>query len=44
MRGGTEEDVERERNCGRNNNNETAMESRTAELVRGCKSVREGAI
>lgn len=44
MRGGTEEDVEWERNCGRDNNNKTALEKRAAELVRGCRSIREGAI
>lgn len=41
---GREEDLEGERTCGRNNNNKTAMEEPAAELVRGYKSVREGAI
>lgn len=35
--------MEREKNCSRNNN-KTAMENRAAELVRGCKSISEGAI
>lgn len=42
-RGGTEEEVEWERNCCRNNNNKTAIEKQAAELVSGCKSIREGA-
>lgn len=36
-----EDDVECERNCGRNNNNKTAIERRAAELAGGCKRKRE---
>lgn len=39
---GKEEDVGRERNCGRNNNNKTAMEKRAAELVERMQKHKRG--
>lgn len=43
MRGGTEEDEEWERSCGRNNSgNKTAMEERAAELVGGMQEQKGG--